>query len=218
MSTHTADLSEYTQEITVRTTHVHLTRNLIGKFPSISTYFMIEMDFARRSASGWWERRVSALILLVLLVVAVCGCSDDNPSQPGGNLPIDTSSLAITDLHHTGYDADDEVETGLALQWTLAFESTTARDCRIRMYRLFDRDSVEIYRRETPTLQYIHNGGELRDKEIWIPVSGSTSSGDYVFVVNYETGYLLDKGGGQLTWNGPLSTGSESRDFTVVPK
>ncbi|MBD3297377.1 MAG: hypothetical protein GF341_01885 [candidate division Zixibacteria bacterium] len=145
------------------------------------------------------------------------GCSDDDPVGPGDGIPVDTSSLQFVNFHSTGYHDDGEVKTGLTMQWTLAFESTTGRDCRVQFYRLLDQDSTEVHRRDNPTIKYIEDGSELSDKDVWVPIDGPTSSGDYTFIVYYETGRLMDTGEGGTEWNGPLSTGAVSRDFSIDP-
>lgn len=166
-------------------------------------------------------RAVVGPVLVLLSALAFTACTEDAPTNPGGDDQHsgkpDTSTLEIVNLGHTAYNADGHVQTGLTLQWRLHFESTTGRDCRIRSYTLRNQQGEIVFSRLEPNPGYVSDGEELTDKVIWIPIEGSSSAGLYVFSVAYETGQIYHDADDHGRWVGPASDGTVTETFEALP-
>jgi len=162
----------------------------------------------------WWIAVCAAFAFVVF-----AGCGSDSPVEPDDNgeqpAPVDTSTVRITRLTFTAYDADGTVETGLTLQWQIAFTSTTGRDCRILRYKLLSERDLTLYEQQNPVPNMIASGATLSGKERWIPLDGPTAAGEYQFWVYYELGRVTSGVDDSTHWSGPFTTGIVDTTFTT---
>ena len=164
-----------------------------------------------------WKHGFALAAAITLL--ALFGCGSDSPVEPDDDgeqpAPVDTSTVRFTRLTSTAYAADGTVETGLTLQWQIAFTSTTGRSCRILKYKLYSDRDLTLFEQPNPVPDMIASGATLSGKERWIPIDGPTAAGEYQFRVFYELGRVTTGVYDSTHWTGPFTTGQTDTTFTA---
>jgi hypothetical protein len=159
--------------------------------------------------------RVSALTGL-LAVMALASCDSDSPTSSGGSgRLVDTTQVRFASLDYHGYVADGKVETGIELQWRIAFHSTARRRMRITGYHL-DRDAATLLERTFFDPAVHPSGDTISGKETWVPIDAPTPEGTYRFRVQYQTGRRSVNAVGDTLWTG-LGSGSLDTTFQLTP-
>lgn len=165
----------------------------------------------RRWPTVMWAPALTGL----LAVMALASCDSDSPTSSGGSgRLVDTTQVQFTSLEYYGYAADGMVETGLELQWRIAFHSTARRWLRITGYRL-DLDGAKLLERTYFDPATHPSGSTISGKETWIPVDAQTPEGAYRFRVQYQTGRRSVNAVGDTIWTG-LGSGSLDTTFQLT--
>lgn len=160
----------------------------------------------------FWGR----LVGVVLVGVALSACTGEKGGGPNGDGPdADSSSLAFEIFEFSAFHEDGIHDAGLSFNWTLEFTSSTGRDCRLRRYELYAESGNASYIDDDPGPWLIRNGNTVSGKVVWVPVDAQTSAGNYSFIVEYETGQMVEQPGGGEEWVGPYSDSTTTIDFSV---
>lgn len=164
-----------------------------------------------------WPTMIWAPALVGLLaIVALPSCDSDPPTASGGSgRLVDTTQVRFASLDYHGYVADGMVETGIELQWRIAFHSTARRWMRVVGYRL-DRDGAALLERTVFSSAVHPSGDTISGKETWIPIDAPTPEGAYRFRVQYQTGRRSVNAVGDTLWTG-LGSGSLDTTFQLTP-
>ncbi|HWO56560.1 MAG TPA: hypothetical protein VNN55_03230 [bacterium] len=163
-----------------------------------------------------WPTTIRAPVLVgMLAIVALPSCDADSPTASGGSgRPVDTTQVRFARFDYHGYVADGTVETGIELQWRIAFQSTARRWMRVTGYRL-DRDGAVVLERSLFSPAVHPSGDTISGKETWIPINAPTPECGYRFRVQYQTGRRSINAVGDTLWTG-LGSGSLDTTFQLT--